>query len=449
MSEMALYRQQSDFGHRNLSFSEYHFDVTFPVFRPGSGKPHRGRNQMNKSLARSATARAFVFLFVLVAAAGAQTYSILGSFGIDGADVFATPLIDNLGNVFGTTEGGGTGCGSVYELENNGGGGYTNETLHNFTCGADGRNPYGGVVMDSQGNLFGTAWLDGAGGLVYELVNHGGGSYTFEAIHTFAGGPGGRTPVGDLAIFKGNLYGVTETGGGGDCKGNSCGTVYRLTRSGGNWVETLPHAFRDGGDGEWPFAGVAIDSEGNIYGTTFKGGSFGLGTVFKLSPQGSGGYKKTSLHSFAGAADGCTIYSGVVLDSAGNLYGTAVACGADAQGTVYQLKRSGSKYGFRVILTFNGKNGNGPSDQFGHLALDSAGNVYGTAAYGGDYGNGRVFKLTAGSFLYTDLHDFNAEGGDGYTPFGGVTLDSLGNLYGTTFYGGYAGYGTVWEIAKP
>jgi uncharacterized repeat protein (TIGR03803 family) len=174
------------------------------------------------------------------------------------------------------------------------------------------------------------------------------------------------------------------------------------------------------------------------------GGSFGLGTVFKLSPQdgsfelppeSTGSYTETILHSFEGKADGCTITSGVVLDSSGNLYGTASQCGDHKDGTVYRLERSGSKYRFKVILTFDGTNGeyNGkyPYDSTGHLALDSAGNVYGTSSEGGANGDGTVFKLAAGSFLYTDLHDFNDNGTDGYDPIGGVSLDSLGNFYGT------------------
>jgi len=413
--------------------------------------------------------RSILFVFILaglaslVSAARAQTYSILTSFdSSNGSNVFATPLIDTLGNVFGTTQNGGSGnCGVLYELVNNGEGSYTNRTLHNFTCGDDGREPYGGVVMDSAGNLYGTASAGGGAhktGVVYELVNRGGGLYNFEVIHAFSNGNDGGNPQGDLVRFKGSLYGVTLTGGGGKCK-YGCGTVYRLTKSGGKWVETVLHVFNDqGDDGYWPWAGVALDSDGNIYGTTSHGGSFWHGTVFELSPQGgsfsapegSGSYKETILHNFHGAADGCHILSGVVLDSAGNLYGTAPQCGKDSDGTVYQLKRSGSKYGFRVILTFSGPNGAFPENEPGRLAVDSAGNVYGTALSDGANAVGTVFKLAAGSFLYTDLHDFSHNGTDGFSPAGGVTLDSLGNLYGTTTEGGSNGlYGTVWQIANP
>jgi uncharacterized repeat protein (TIGR03803 family) len=411
---------------------------------------------MHKSLARSAIARTFVFLFALLAAAGAQTYSVLTSFdGTDGVGLHTTPLIDSLGNVFGTTVGGGSAdCGVVFELVNNGGGSYTNTTIYDFTCGDDGARPEGGLVMDSAGNLYGIAAIFGAhgAGVAYELVNQGGGTYTFEVIHAFTGGKDGGDPTGDLVMFKGSLYGVTYDGGVNCGNGIGCGTVYRLTKSGGKWVETVLHGFNNHGDGYHPYAGVAIDSDGNLYGTTF-GGLFANGTVFKLSPQGSGRYKETILHTFDHKdrkADGCDIMSGVVLDSAGDLYGTATECGKDGDGTVYQLKRSGSTYGFKVILTFNGKNGVNPYDETGHLAVDSAGNVYGTAAEGGAYHYGTVFKLAAGSFLYTALHEFNDNGTDGYYPYGGVSLDSLGNLYGTTADGGINGdYGTVWQIANP
>jgi uncharacterized repeat protein (TIGR03803 family) len=402
---------------------------------------------MNKSLARSAIARTLVFLFVLVAAAGAQTYSVLTSFdGADGDNLYATPLIDHSGNVFGVAQtGGSSDCGVVYELVNNGGGNYTNRTLYSFTCGNDGGQPYGGLI-DSAGDPYGTAQIGGSYGygVVYELVNHGGGSYKFEVIHSFT--IGSRDPVGDLAIFKGSLYGVTS------------GILYRLTKSGGKWVETVLHVFNDQSDGEGPIVGVTLDSGGNIYGTTVSGGGFGYGKVFKLSSQGgsselppesSDSYKETILHSFEGAADGCNPYSGVVLDPAGNLYGTASSCGNDQDGTVYELKRSGSKYSFKVILTFNGPNGRLPYNLLGHLALDSAGNLYGTTMYGGGGDEGTAFKLTAGSFLYTDLHDFYDNGTAAYQPMGGVSLDSLGNLYGTTLSGGSGGDGTVWQIANP
>jgi uncharacterized repeat protein (TIGR03803 family) len=203
---------------------------------------------MNKSLVRTAVGRTLVFLLVLVAAARAQTYSIPASFdGTNGQYPTATPLIDSLGNIFGTTEKrrGSDNCGAVYELVNNGGGSYTNKTLYKFPGNDDGCAPSSGLVMDSAGNLYGTAGGGNArpAGVVYELVNQGGGSYAFELIYAFSEkGKGGYSPVGDLVIFKGSLYGVTSEGVGGGCR-DGCGTLYRLTISGGKWVETVLHVF--------------------------------------------------------------------------------------------------------------------------------------------------------------------------------------------------------------
>jgi uncharacterized repeat protein (TIGR03803 family) len=429
--------------------SEYHVSGTFPVLGPDQPRLLEGEVRMNKSLARSAITGTFVLLIVLVAAAEAQTYSVLASF--DDGYLSATPYIDSSGNVFGTTTSDPSyGCGLVYELVKNGSNSYTDESVYNFRCGDDGGVPEGGVVMDSAGNLYGTTldWGAYGSGVVYELSNDGGGSYKFEVIHAFWR-TYGRNPVGDLAMFNGSLYGVTNDGGGGKCK-YGCGTVYRLSKTGNKWIETVLHVFDDQVAGH-PGAGVALDSEGNIYGTTYIDGNGrdGHGTVFKLSPQSGGTYKATVLHSFGGTAGGCYSPSGVVLDPAGNLYGTAVQCGDDGYGMVYQLKCSGGKYGLRVILRFKGANGESPYDAPGRLALDSAGNVYGTAYAGGAHDYGTVFKLAAGTFAYTNLHDFNDNGTDGYYPIGGVNLDSRGNLYGTTYQGGSQKDGTVWRIANP
>jgi uncharacterized repeat protein (TIGR03803 family) len=413
--------------------------------------------ERNKSLARSVTVGTCVFLLVLVTGAAAQTYSILTSFnGANGRYIYATPLIDASGNLFGTTNGGGVyGCGVVYELVNNGGGSYTNNTLYNFTCGDDGGNPYGGVVEDSDGDLYGTTDEYGAYGVgvVFELVNLSGSTYGYEVLYAFTGAADGGYPLGDLAWFDGSLYGMTDEGGGGGCR-YGCGTVYRLSKKDAGWTETVLHRFSYPHDGYYPDAGVIVDSEGNIYGTTYEGGSFGLGTVFRLAPATgfkSPGvdYTETILHSFDGALDGCSLDSGVAMDRNGNLYGTTSECGLNDDGTVYELKRSGGKYVFSVLLQFDYTNGADPYDEPGHVAVDSAGNVYGTAEYGGLYEEGLVFRLAAGTFAYTDLHDFDDNGTDGYYPYGGVSLDSYGNLYGTTFYGGTTAYGTVWEIANP
>lgn len=412
--------------------------------------------QGQASLARTVALWACAFLLLLTTGASAQSYSVLASFNnTDGSGPVGDPLIDSSGNVFGTTETGGVGhCGVIYELVNNGGGSYTKTTLYNFAGGTkDGCDPYGGLVMDSSGNLYGAAALDGAhsAGVIYELANSAG-TYTESVLYAFKGRTDGAQPYGDLVMdAKGHLYGTTYNGGGGDCA-FGCGTVFQFTNKSGAWTEKLLHHFKKNAvDGWYPGAGVTLDSMGNIYGTTNFGGRVGAGTIFKLSPatKKGQGYKETILHAFGGQNDGCYPFSGVVFDSAGNLYGTTSRCGQFGDGTVYQLEPSGKTYTNNVIFQCDGNDGYWPYENAGHLAVDSSGNIYGTADLGGAYGYGTGFALAGGSFTYTDLHDFNGKNADGFYPYGGVSLDSAGSLYGTTTGGGSQGYGTVWQITSP
>jgi len=391
---------------------------------------------------------------LLVTGAAAQSYSILTSFnGSDGQYPQGSILLDRSGNIFGVTQYGGTGnTGVVYELVNEGGGRYFNRTLYNFACGTDGGYPLGGLVADSSGNLYGATAGCGAHsvGVIYELARSGA-TYTERVIYTFTGGPDGAYPYADLAIdSQGRLDGTTVQGGGGGCRGG-CGVLFQLVRNGGKWTERVLHQFKNNGvDGRYPDAGITLDSKGNIYGTTSAGGADQYGIVFRLSPDKTG-YQETILHYFYGVNDGCTLYSGVALDSSSNLYGVTYGCGKYGYGTVYQFKRSGKKHVNNVVLQFNGSNGQLPMDSGGKVAVDYSGNVYGTATLGGAYGSGTVFKLTGGSFVYTDLHDFDPSNRtDGFYPEGGVSLDHAGSLYGTTQgAGSYGDYGTVWRITSP
>jgi uncharacterized repeat protein (TIGR03803 family) len=397
------------------------------------------------------------FLLLLVTGVWAQSYSVLTSFnGTDGSQPAASPIIDNSGNVFGTTGlGGASNYGVVYELVNNGGGSYTNTTLHSFAGGTtDGCYSYGGLLMDPSGNLYGVAAGCGAynAGVIYELAKSGG-TYMESVIHTFRGGPDGATPVGSLVMdAKGNLYGTTDQGAGGNCYAG-CGTVFQLMHRSDTWTKKVLHSFKNNGvDGWYPEAGVTLDSKDNIYGTTSRGGSYQEGAVFRLSPptKTRKSYQETIIHTFYGGIDGCAPSSGVLFDSSSNLVGATGGCGQYNYGTVYQLMPAGKTYRIDVILQFNGTNGAPPCDWAGDAAIDSSGNVYGVAYGGGAYGAGTVFKLASGSFAYTDLHDFDTNGTDGYLPYGGVSLDSSGSLYGATKVGGLStNYGTVWQITSP
>lgn len=285
------------------------------------------------------------------------------------------------------------------------------------------------------------------GELSSELANSGG-TWTETVLYSFQGGKDGQTPLAGLAIdSKGTLYGTASLGGGGGCY-RGCGAVFELKKTGRSWKETLLHVFKnDGRDGVDPQNPLTLDSSGNLYGTTYEGGTVGNGVVFRLTKPAKGNiWKETILHSFAGYADGCFPSTGLILDGSGNLYGTTSSCGNSYGGTVYQLKRSGHKYTNKTILQFDGKNGLYPYD-YGRLAIDNSGNIYGSTSSGGSYHSGTVFKLSAGSWTYTDLHDFNYNVADGLYPYSGVTLDSSGNLYGTTVNSdNNAGAGIVYQI---
>jgi uncharacterized repeat protein (TIGR03803 family) len=310
--------------------------------------------------------------------------------------------------------------------------GLGNETvLYSFTGGADGGGP-NGVVLDSAGNFYGTTFGGGSAGagVVFKLDTKGNET----VLYSFTGGADGGNPLAGVVLDSaGNLYGTTYGGGSA-----SAGVVFKLDTKGN---ETVLYSFTGGADGGYPFAGVVLDSAGNLYGTTSGGGSAGAGVVFKLDTKGN----ETVLYSFTGGADGGSPFAGVVLDSAGNLYGTtnsggnttATKCLYFGCGVVFKVDQSGIE---RVLHAFNGADG---SASYGALIQDSAGNLYGTTGYGGPAGNGVVFKVDPAGHE-TVLFAF--PGTDGSNPLAGVIQDSAGNLYGTTTGGGVAGAGVVYKL---
>jgi uncharacterized repeat protein (TIGR03803 family) len=282
-------------------------------------------------------------------------------------------------------------------------------------------------------------------------------------LHTFTGGDAWG-PVGALiADGAGNLYGTTRFGGNYSCS-SGCGTVFKLAPDGsGGYTESILYSFQGGAsDGENPYAGLLLDSGGNLYGTTLGGGGGGFGTVFKLAPNGSGGYAESILYSFnGGTGDGSTPYAGLIMDGAGNLYGTTELAGSNTGGTVFRLAPNGSGGYFESILySFNGSTGDGAGPYSG-VIMDSAGNLYGTTVDGGSNssclgGCGTVFKLTpngSGGYVESVLYSFNGGASDGANPYAGLLMDGSGKLYGTTrgggalSNGGSSGYGTVFELA--
>jgi hypothetical protein len=344
----------------------------------------------------------------------------------------------------------------------------TETILHRFNNGGDGAIP-GGVVFDGEGNLYGTTEQGGDGpctfpvqgcGNIFEvraLANTFGSlveSWEERVIYTFQGGNDGSFPVEALVSdAAGNLYGTTTYGGGTDCGGAGCGTVFELRREGDQWVESVLYRFTGGSDGGTPEGVLTLDREGNIFGTTYNGGlnvcgGWPCGVVFELQHTASG-WKESVPYSFDYRNGGQPI-GGLAIDSAGNLYGTTPYGGQpntppfDPTGTVFELQRAGSGWSFKVLYRFPSDAG-GPE---GGLTLDAQGNLYGTANAGGRYGNGSVFELrrpTQGRprWAFKNLYSFMLSY-DGGSPSSGVIFDGAGNLYGTAVVGGSGHACQVW-----
>jgi uncharacterized repeat protein (TIGR03803 family) len=313
-----------------------------------------------------------------------------------------------------------------------------------------------GLVRDAAGNLYGATCEGGPSGVgtVYKIDSSG----NFSVLYSFAGAPQSPNPppIGDGAYPQaslimdsaGNLYGTTETGGalGG-------GTVFELVKASG-YGETILFSFLGSGSsaiGGLPLSPVVMDASGNIFGTTFYGGPCcNIGNVFELV-NSSGSYSETILHSFSGP-DGAHPLTGLLLDSAGNLYGSTYSGGSNAPtqtpaGNVFELTNSGGTYTFNVLYNFETGPADGQSPDA--LVMDSAGNIYGATAYGGTAGYGTVFELVkASGYSETVLYNFTNSGGDGGSPFEGVIIDSAGNLYGTTYSGGASNSGTIFELVN-
>jgi uncharacterized repeat protein (TIGR03803 family) len=308
-----------------------------------------------------------------------------------GSEPQSTPTVDSSGNLYGTTIfGGAHGYGTVFELSP-GTGNWKETILHSFGFNKRGCCPWAGVTMDGAARLYGTA------SVAFEL-SPGSDGWKEIVLHTFGDeGNDGYDPYAGLILdAAGNLYGTTQHGGGSKNCDGGCGTVFELSpTSGGKWKEHILHRFGSSGDGAFPGVGaLVLDSAGNVYGTTQIGGPAGYGTVFKLARTANGGWEETILHSFADDSNGGYVAAGVVFDPAGNLYGTTGGggdpnCGC---GVVYELSPgSDGKWTYKLLHTFIGSDGAGPG---ANLILDDKGNLYGTTVTGGAGGYGVAFELT-------------------------------------------------------
>jgi len=396
-----------------------------------NAEPRFGSSKL-AAVVRASLALAILSVLLIAARpALAQTETVLHSFTgtPDGAYPASRLTADGAGNLYGTTYEGGTGVnpfGTVFELSPDGSGGWNETVLYSFCSDGmyctDGGYPYYSYVMfDSSGNLYGTTSYGGTagGGVLFELSPVGGGIWKETVLYNF-GGSDALPTNGLIRDSAGNFYGVTDAGGG------FVGSVFEVSPSGDGWTEQVIYTF------DSTYAGLTMDSAGNIFGAGFT-------TVFELSPNGNGGWNPTVIHTFTSSPkDGTAAYGTPVLDKNGNLYGTTLLGGAkDGGGTVYKLSPGNKGWTEKILHSFeqNGKEGGEP---LAGVMLDAAGNIYGTASSGGKFGGGVVYELVApvGKGGYTEkiLRSFNIY--DGCEPFSSLIQDSAGNLYGTTYHGG-------------
>lgn len=309
-------------------------------------------------------------------------FTVLYSFGAstaDGSGPVGTLVRDSKGNLYGVTASGGANrSGAVFKITPGG----VESIVHSFGANAsDGLYPTSGLAIDEQGNIYGTTSYGGKGfgaGTVYKVSAKG----SYSILHYFLGGGDGLRPMAPLTLDQqGNVYGTTELGGAyGE------GSVFRIASGG---TESILHSFSATGaakaDGVFPEGGLVVDAEGNLYGTTYDGGAFHTGVVFKLSPQGA----ETVLHSFGSNGDGIHTQAGLIIDGNGNLYGTSFQGGAFGAGIVFKLDSAGNE---TILHSF----GSGTDGTYPHagLLLDSAGNLYGTTEEGGKSNGGTVFEVT-------------------------------------------------------
>jgi uncharacterized repeat protein (TIGR03803 family) len=420
----------------------------------------------------------FAAVTLLLAATAWGQGKILYSFSgpPDGLSPVGGLVRDAAGNLYGATPAGGNtsaeqctdptnGCGVVFELTNSGGT-WTESIIHTFVPGSgDGINPYGNLIIDSAGNLYGTTEFGGLScsgffcgvGTVYKLSPAGGGLWTETILYNFQAPGDGIYPEAGLTMDSaGNLYGTTGFGGNTTiCNTLGCGTVFELSPgSGGTWTEHILYTFEDGADGGEPGSGVVFDKTGNLYGTGAVGGDvtcnppYGCGLVYELSPSGGGSWTETAIHNFENNIGGSFPSTGVAIDNLGNLYGNMLG-GANGDGYAYKMSpQTGGGFKFTSLYSFDGTHG---SEPYG-TPMVAGGIVYGPLLDGGGdnasctQGCGGIYRLApSGSGVGFSFLGFGTSP-KGANPKGSLMQDPSGNLYGTTTFGGAHGDGTVFEV---
>jgi uncharacterized repeat protein (TIGR03803 family) len=402
----------------------------------------------------------FVLACSLAPAAAAQTVNTLLSF--NGTESEGNLIFDSAGNLYGTTgDQYSPSLITVFQLTPNGDGTWTENVLWTSTGGDEPLNIRAGVIFDASGNLYGTSLYGGASncGTVFKLTHNSDGSWSESNILEFNCTDGSFAVGGVIFDTAGNLYGTTTYGGT-----DNAGVVFQLTpNADGTWTENVLHNFTTGSDGGYPGHGsLVFDSKGNLYGTAGGGAQGdcdvinpGCGTVYKMSPKANGTWSFKVIYSFAGGNDGGVPVYGLTFDKTGNLYSTTYEGGKYGDGTVFELiSHSNGSYTEEVLHAFRGGDGSNP---FSGVIFDSAGNLFGSTAYGGtdqcfnspDGGCGVVWELTPnknGSYAEKSLVHFH--GAPNSTPYSNFVMDSAGNLYGSaTGYDTYSS-GTIYEVLR-
>ena len=383
----------------------------------------------------------------------AQTFTVLHYFtgGSDGGNSSAGVIVGGPRTLYGTATGAQSQFGDAFRLTQRGSG-WTLQPLHDFAGGTDGLYPVAGLIVGPNGALYGTTNQGGDGvGTVYELRPPATACKTAicywdeTILHAFTGntGDGGDPGSGNVTFDQaGNMYGTAGYYGS-----EGCGVVWKLSPSAGGWTESVQYNFAGGADGCNPEAGVTFDSAGNLYGATTCtfGCGGGGGTIYQLMPA-NGGWIENTLVTL-NPTTGIRPVGTLIRDSSGNFYGTASQDGPNGGGTVFELSPSAGGWTFSLVYGFSS------CDPFAGVTLGPDGHLYGVCQVGGAASaRGWIFKMPRNcnqTCTPTDLHDFN--GSDGANPMGPVVFDASGSIYGTTFDGGIggchdSGCGTVWKF---
>ena len=440
------------------------------------GNPNRQSVVAGHSIARTMLmlALALALNLGLAGQIHAQTYSVIHNFvgSFDGSEPTSGVTIDAAGNLYGSTFFGDQATGTVYKMVHRSGG-WVLFPLAYFTNMATGVIPYDQPVFGPDGSMYLTTGFGGVGPcFTYNNTTGCGVMMTLRPaptppptpltpwnetlLYKFTGGADGGNPYSATILFDsaGSIYSTTFNGGSSLCS-SGCGVIYKMTKTNGVWAENVIYTFTNGTDGAHPWSGLTADHNGNFFGTTSTGGAGGFGTVFELSPNGSGGWNLRTLHSFSGQPDGGTPYSGLTFDASGNLFGATSAYGAGNGGTIYELTPAGGgNWNFQTVFTFTGPNGGLQPGPLAYLTFDALGILYGTTHLDGPFNYGAIFKLTpnGGGWTYTSLHDFTG-GLDGGYPRSVVSFDASGNMYGTASEGGSGNRttcvgqcGVIWQV---